>query len=76
MREEAQGLVKLIRASIDEAQLRSGVGGLSPHHIRNVIALMWAAHDELELIAAEANRKPSDVALTGLMPNRVDCDPA
>ena len=52
MREEAQRLVQLIRASIEEAQLRSGGGALSPHGMRNVIALLLAADEELELISS------------------------
>ena len=75
MREDIQSLVKLIRASIDEAQLRSGIGELSPQRMRNVIAFMWAAHDELELIAVEANRKPPNTAPAALQPKLTASQP-
>jgi hypothetical protein len=51
MREEIQTLRKLIRSSIEEAQLRCQTGP-SDHRMRTVIALLWSAHDELEMVAA------------------------
>jgi len=52
---ETVRLLPLIRAAIDETQRRIDAGADS-RALRHVLALLWSAHDEVELVDKPAVR--------------------